>query len=70
MFRLTDLFADWEWVRKLRRDENLRGEVYRNMEVIQTPVLPLRTHVDQLRRHPKLELSKRADQLKPGELER
>ncbi|KAF9031654.1 hypothetical protein BDZ89DRAFT_1158782 [Hymenopellis radicata] len=70
VFRLTDLFADWEWVRKLRRDENLRGEVYRNMEVVQTPVLPLRTHVDQLRRHPKLELSKRADQLKPGEMAR
>ena len=48
----------------------MRNELSRNMETVQTPVLPLRTHVDQLRRHPKLELSKRADQLKPGEMER
>lgn len=70
VLRLRDSFANWEWARRYQRDERLRGEVYSQVEIVQTPIAPLRTHVDQLRRHPKLELSRRADQLKPGELER
>lgn len=68
--RLQRMFHDWEWVRKYRRMEDLQAEVYRQVELIQTPVAPLRAHVDQLRRHPKLELSKRAHLLVPGYVER